>query len=148
MKFTSILLCLFLLSSPQNTPSASADAILGNWESVKNNLKVEVYKDHDDYRARIIWFKNISPTAKPIETWQDEKNPDLTLRSRKVLGMDVLRNFVFNTKNNRWENGEIYDCTTGKTWSSSAWLTDKGFLKVRGFWHFEFIGQTMAFKRF
>ncbi len=147
MKSVAVFMCLFIFCSSITAQKVNTDGILGKWESVKNNLIVEVYKVHTDYRARVIWFKNTNEIARPSNTWVDEKNPDKRLRNRKRLGMEVLSNLVFNIKNNRWEEGQIYDCTTGRTWNSSAWITNQGLLKVRGFWHFEFIGQTMVFKR-
>jgi hypothetical protein len=36
---------------------------------------------------------------------------------------------------------------SGKEWDAVAWITGKQLLKVRGFWHFELLGQTMAFRK-
>lgn len=123
------------------------DAILGKWETTKNNLIVEVYKDHEKYKAKVIWFKNTNEEHNPSAQWRDEKNPDKALRERKILGMEVMQNLMYDPVENRWERGEIYDSTTGRTWSSSAWISPAGLLEVRGYWHFEFIGQTLAFKK-
>lgn len=147
MKVVAILFSLFSLSAVDTGRLNPADAVLGKWETVKENLIVEVYKEHNDYKAKILWFKNTNEKTRPSDTWIDDKNPNAALRHRKILGMQVLQNLVYNPKENRWEGGKIYDCTTGRTWDSSAWISRDGLLKVRGFWHFEFIGQTLVFKR-
>ncbi|MGB4398352.1 MAG: DUF2147 domain-containing protein, partial [Daejeonella sp.] len=77
----------------------------------------------------------------------DQQNPDLALRNRKIIGLEILRNLKFNASTNRWEKGIIYDVRTGKEWNLSALLTENGMLEVKGFWHFEFMGQTMTFKK-
>jgi uncharacterized protein (DUF2147 family) len=143
----SVIFSLFIFAATPDKQLIKSDAILGRWETLKHNLVVEVYKDQNDYKARLVWFDDTDDKSKPMNIRMDEKNPDKTLRSRRVLGMEILHNLVYNAKDDRWEKGEIYDCTSGKTWSSSAWLTKEGLLKVRGFWHFEFIGQTLIFKR-
>lgn len=147
MKTLILLLNFFAHGAVTKSHINPADAILGKWETVKNNLIVEVYKDHNTYKAKVIWFKNTHDKANPSDTWRDEKNPNKSLRQRKVLGMEVLQNLVYNPTENLWEDGKIYDSTTGKTWDSSAWISSGGLLRVRGFWHFQFIGQTMVFKK-
>ncbi|MEO7835350.1 MAG: DUF2147 domain-containing protein, partial [Ginsengibacter sp.] len=68
----------------------NADAILGKWMTVENSLEVEVYKQENKYHAKIIWFK-IEDTTRPMNTRMDKKNPNPALRTRKWLGMEVLR---------------------------------------------------------
>ena len=69
------------------------------------------------------------------------------MRNRKLLGLEVLQGLTYNAEEDKWENGRIYDAKSGKTWDASIGMTDEHLLKVRGFWHFEFFGETMKFKR-
>jgi uncharacterized protein (DUF2147 family) len=123
------------------------DAIVGKWMSIKGNLLVEVYKLNHDFKAKVVWFDDRDDKSKPYNTRMDEKNPDNSLRKRRILGMDVLHGLVYNSEDDRWENGRIYDAKSGKTWDASVWITSDRLLKVRGFWHFEFLGETMQFRR-
>ena len=123
------------------------DAIVGKWMSTENNVMVEVYKLNEDFKAKILWFNDTDDKSKPYTIRLDEKNPDKSLRNRKLLGLEVLQGLTYNSQEDRWENGEIYDAKSGKTWSASVWITDDHFLKVRGFWHFEFLGETKKFRR-
>ncbi|WP_018614399.1 DUF2147 domain-containing protein [Segetibacter koreensis] len=132
------------LAVAQNSP----DAIVGKWEAVpQKNVIVEVYKDQSEYKARVVWFNDNDDKTKPMNVRQDDNNVDPSLRKRRILGLQVLNNMIYNSKNNKWENGKIYDAKSGRTWNSSAWITNNNTLQVRGFWHLEFIGQNMTFKK-
>lgn len=132
------------LSIAQNNP----DAIVGKWITVpQKNLIVEVFRDQNEYKGKIVWFNDSDDKTKPMNIRQDDNNTDPKLRKRKVLGLEVLDNMVYNSKSNRWESGKIYDAKSGRIWSSSAWMRKDNTLQVRGFWHFEFIGQSMIFKK-
>jgi len=126
----------------------NADLIVGKWMAFPDkNLIVEVYKYNNEYRGKIIWFNDSDDKTKPMNIRLDEKNANPALRKRKVLGLEVLTDMIYNPKSNRWESGKIYDAKSGKIWSSSASITKDFTLQVRGFWHFEFIGQNMLFKK-
>lgn len=124
----------------------NSDAILGKWMTVEHSLEVEVYKQENKYHAKIIWFK-IEDTTRPMSSRMDKKNPNPSLRTRKWLGMEVLRNLKYNAKDNEWQDGIIYDAKQGREWDSVAWINSDGFLKVKGYWVFRWISQTLTFKR-
>ncbi|MFT4152599.1 DUF2147 domain-containing protein [Parafilimonas sp.] len=141
MKYITVI--ALLLSALTLTAQNNPDAILGKWESSEKNLIVEVYKQHNNFQARIIWFNN--PGNLLPET--DIKNPDKDLRSRKIVGMDVLSGLEYNAKQNRWTGGKIYDCTSGHTWSATVWLASPDELNVRGFYLVRWLGKTMLFTK-
>jgi hypothetical protein len=115
--------------------------------SQDNNLEVEVFRTDNDFRAKVVWFDDSDDKNQPFTTRCDSKNPDKTLRKRKILGMEVMHGLTYNIDDDEWEDGRIYDASTGKDWNAKAWLTDNGALKVRGYWHFEFLGENMTFRR-
>jgi uncharacterized protein (DUF2147 family) len=136
-----------LFTTPQNKTVIvpNCDQICGKWMSSEKNLTVLVYKSGDHFRAKIIWFRD--DPSKPMEEWTDKNNPDPALRTRKILGMDVLSNFKYDTGNNSWEDGMIYDAKHGKEWNASAYIDEHGLLRVRGYWHFKIFGKTMTFSK-
>lgn len=75
------------------------------------------------------------------------KNPNVQLQKRKVIGMEVMNGLVYNENNNDWEDGRIYDASSGKNWNANALIMEDGCLKVRGFWHLKCLGQDIIFKR-
>lgn len=123
------------------------DQICGKWMSTDKNLAVQVYKDNYDFKAKIIWFDDSDDKTRPMESRADTANPDITLRARKILGMNVLENLMYDPKSNSWEKGLIYDALHGRYWDSAAYITPDGALKVTGYWHFKFIGKTLTFTR-
>lgn len=142
MKY-SILRVLFLFLFAEN----KEDAIVGKWMSTEGNLMVEVYKTGGEFKAKVLWFDDTDDKSKPMAVRCDTKNPDKTLRSRKLIGLEVMHGLVYDAGDGEWEDGRIYDASSGKDWNAKAWLTNDGSLKVRGFWHFEFFGQNMCFKK-
>jgi len=142
--FKFLLLFFFTGVSAINSPNPNL--LCGKWMSAEKNLEVLVYKDGDIFKAKVIWFKN-EDNSKAMEEWTDKHNPDPVLRDRKLIGMDILKNMIYEPKSNSWENGKIYEAKSGKEWDASAKIDDKGELKVTGYWHLKFIGKTMTFVR-
>ncbi len=141
-----VIISLSLLMIKTNAQGRQ-DAILGKWESAEKNLIVEVYKQDNAFKAKILWFYDEDDTITPIDQRLDIKNPDKSLRSRKIVGMDVLSGLVYNAKQGRWMNGRIYDSSSGRTWNATVWLTDADTLNVRGYYIFRFLGKTLIFNR-
>ncbi len=82
-----------------------------------------------------------------MDKWTDKHNPDPALRSRKILGLNILKDMVYHEDTNTWEDGTIYDARHGREWNASAYIDKNGLLRVKGYWHLKFIGRTMAFRR-
>ncbi len=141
-KITSTFLSSILafISLGQNTP----DDILGTWITIAGNCKIEVYKQSQEFKAKIVWLKG---DKNGMNDYIDEKNPDPALRSRKVLGMDVVNGLHYDNEENEYVDGVIYDARSGKKWDSIAWLTADNLLKVKGYWVFKFLSETKTFKR-
>lgn len=102
-----------------------------------------MYKHGDEYRGKMVWFKD--DDSKPMDQWTDKHNPDPKLRERKLLGMDVVTGLVH--KGDSYEGGSIYEAKSGKTWSAAAKLDGNDVLKVKGYWHVKLLGRTMIFRR-
>jgi uncharacterized protein (DUF2147 family) len=139
------LLSSFTTINPNET--VKADRICGKWASTEKDLVVEVYPYKGTYKAKIVWFSGGVTDAKPMETITDIKNPNLSLRNRKVLGLDVVENLTYNAGSNTWEGGKIYEVQSGKYWSAAATIDKTGLLKVKGYWKVKLLGKTMTFKR-
>jgi len=131
------------LYQPPAVPNS--DRICGKWMSAEKNLIVLVYKSGDQFKGKIIWFSD--DPSKPMDEWGDKNNPDPALRTRKILGMEILRDIKYDPHDNSWGDGMIYDAKHGREWNASAYINKEGLLKVKGYWHFKFIGRTMTFHR-
>lgn len=146
-KGVSILSVLLLLIAINTHGQAQPpkERICGKWESTGNDLIIQVFMQNGQFKARIVWYADTE--GKPLDYWTDVHNPDPALRRRKILGMGILRNLTYSPKTNSWENGMVYDSKHGREWNASAHIGKQGLLRVRGYWHFKFIGRTISFKR-
>ncbi|MEP6595408.1 MAG: DUF2147 domain-containing protein [Ginsengibacter sp.] len=143
--FTLLLICSAVTSS--NAQYNPEDAIIGKWINVQNNLEVEVYKQNNCFKAKLLWFNDNDDTSKPMGLRLDDKNPDKSLRSRKLIGMDVLKDLRYSAEDKEWQDGKVYVAKNGKEWDSVAWMTEDNLLKVKGYWLFKFLCQTLTFKK-
>ena len=141
------ILFLFIFTFFLNFNAQSkGDQILGDWMAIDHSVAVKVYKSNNEYQAKVVWFDEKLGSGKPMGSRYDTENPDENLRTRKIIGMQILSDLKYNPKNNSWENGKIYDASSGRTWDSVIHITENGILKVRGYWKFKWIGKTMSFK--
>lgn len=144
--FSALFVLLIISTVPSSGQSLKpSELICGKWENTQKSLIIQVYVDHGEFKAKILWYKDTE--GKPLDYWTDRRNPDPKLRSRKILGMQILRNLKYRPKTNSWEDGIVYDSKHGKEWNSSAYIDKDGDMKVRGYWHVKFIGKTMTFFR-
>ena len=137
----------FLLFFLNFSAQVSKDDLLGKWISTDKSVAVNVYREGNSFKAKVIWFDERLGSGTPMNTRRDSHNPDLALRNRKVIGMDILQDLDYNSEDKRWENGKIYDASSGRTWDTYAEIKKDGLLYVRGFWKFAWIGKTLYFKR-
>jgi uncharacterized protein (DUF2147 family) len=152
MRVTSFaILLLGLLLTPfvsvQAQDDVKPDDVIGVWLTQYKDSKVEIYKDGNKYFGKIVWLKEPidSITGKPKV---DDKNEDPNLRNRPIMGMLLLKNFVFD--DDEWEDGTIYDPKKGKTYSCYMEFPDednKDRLKIRGYIGVSLLGRTVYWTR-
>lgn len=115
-----------------------SDAILGEWLSEKKDSKFLIYKQNSKYFGKVIWGTG-------TET-RDVKNPDLALRARDLIGLEILKDFEFDGEK-IWEDGTIYDPREGKTYSCKITLTNQNVLSVRGYVGISLFGRSETWTR-
>lgn len=125
------------------TANAAADDILGEWFNGSKEAKIQIFKTGSTYSGKIVWLKIPNKDGKPKV---DDKNPDASKRNNKVLGLQILRDFV-STKEDKWENGKIYDPKNGKEYSCEMTLKNPKTLDVRGYIGISLIGRTDTWTR-
>src|SRR5213075_784074 len=122
MRQKLIYLLIAAICSSTSYAQKNPDAIIGQWMSEDDNLKVEVYKEGNQFKAKVLWFDDSDDKTKPWNTRTDEKNPKKELRSRKIVGMEVLSGLTYDEYDDEWVDGVIYDSKSGKEWNSKAWI--------------------------
>jgi uncharacterized protein (DUF2147 family) len=121
-----------------------SDDVLGSWYNQEKDAKIEIYKKNNKYHGKIIWLKEPNENGKPKV---DDDNPDPEKQSRPIMGLVIMTNFVYDD-DYVWNDGNIYDPKSGKTYSCKMTLSEnKKNLDVRGFIGFSLIGRTSVWTR-
>lgn len=108
-----------------------ADKILGVWWNDEKTTKIEVEKKDGKYIGTIVYM--IPEKYENGEPPKDDENPDPELRSRSLIGLQILNGFMYNPKKEEWKDGTIYDPKSGKTYDCYGWLESDDLLKLKGF---------------
>ena len=107
--------------------AAFAQDVVGKWKLEDGTAIVEVYKSGDAYNGKIIWLEK--PTEADGSPAIDNLNPDPQLRTRQVLGLNMLSGL--KKVGDEYTGGKIYDPGNGKTYNCSM-KVEGDILKVRG----------------
>ena len=79
---------------------------------------------------------------------RDVMNNDAKLRSRKLIGTNILSDYKFDKSDNEWESGRIYNFENGNTYRGRMWINSAGELRVRGhWWILWFLSRTKSWTR-
>ncbi|MFN0290313.1 DUF2147 domain-containing protein [Pedobacter helvus] len=141
LRKTSLFVVLFIFSC--QVFAQKKDDILGKWLNPTGEGQIEIYRRGDKFFGKLAWIKE--PNDEKGKPKTDEKNPTESLRNKPVLGLEILKNFIFD--DGKWIDGTIYDPKSGKTYSCKLTLKDHNLLHVRGFIGVSLIGRTEVFKR-
>ena len=107
--------------------AVSAQDVIGKWKLEDGTAIVEVYQQGDVFNGKIVWLEN--PTEADGSPAKDDKNPDKALRSRQVLGLNMLHGLKKDGA--KYSGGKIYDPGNGKTYFCS-FEVEGNTLHVRG----------------
>ena len=120
-----VLFCMIFMLAP--LVAAFAQDVIGKWKLEDGSAIVEVYKQGDVYNGKIVWLKN--PTEADGTPAKDDQNPDPKLRSRQVIGLNMLHGL--KKVGSEYTGGSIYDPGNGKTYNCSM-KVEGDVLHVRG----------------
>jgi uncharacterized protein (DUF2147 family) len=144
MRFQIPLLLLGLLSPPTFSQDSDRERILGTWLTAGGESKVEIYRcDSVTFCGKIIWLRDPLKEGKPVT---DDKNPEDSLKSRPVLGLQILRGFTY-AGDRLWSGGKIYDPKSGNDYSAKMTLVDEQNLDLRGYVVIPLFGRTEKWAR-
>ena len=109
----------------------NADAIAGIWWNDEKTSKIKVEKKDGKYIGTIVFM--IPEKYKNGQPPKDDNNPDESLRSRSLIGLQILQDFDYDANKKEWKNGKIYDPKSGNTYDCYAWMESDDLLKLKGF---------------
>lgn len=110
---------------------AGADDICGVWSEDDGEGTTKITRQADGkYIAKINWVKvTTDSNGRPL---LDKKNPVDSLRTHPIIGTVVMRDIVYNAKENNWTVGWCYDPRLGMTATGVLWFEDgKLWLKAK-----------------
>jgi uncharacterized protein (DUF2147 family) len=134
---------LVILSYAQ---APNADAIVGKWLNEDKDAHVQIYKENGKYYGKIVWLKEPNEPATGLPKLDDD-NEDESLRSRPVMGLILLKDFIYDSDDNEWQDGTIYDPKNGSTYDCYMHFDDNGVLKIRGYIGISWIGRNTYWTR-
>ncbi len=126
---TAAALLAFAATPLLATPALAADPAEGVWLTQTGTGKVKIGPcagQPERLCGAISWLKDPAD-AKAT----DANNPDAKLKSRPILGLQMLWGFKSSAPG-KWTGGKIYDPQTGKTYDSKISVNANGTLKVEG----------------
>lgn len=121
---------------------AQADKVVGEYKCERNGIqsKIKVFKYEDGYRAQVFWVDNLK--MEDGSTRLDPKNPDVSKRNTRADQIVLISKVKFNGKDS-WDEGKIYDPTSGKVYSVTLSFKNDKTLKVRGYLGTPILGESM-----
>lgn len=130
MKKYSIILFLVIVSQ-----LFSKDPYVGYWEMPDGKVIIQIEKVNKEYVGYVRWLKDLTyPEGDPMKGIEqiDRKNPNSSLRKRKVMDLQVVGGLKLNKQGTSLVDGWIYDSWNGKKYYGSAKVIDDNTLSLKG----------------
>jgi len=132
----AVFLCLFAAIYTTAFAQTKADRIIGYYltyddKTGDESSQIQIFKaTNGKYYGKIVWLKEPNENGKPKV---DDENPDKALQNKPILGLQLLKGFIFEEKSDEWKDGSIYDPESGKTYNCFIKFDGEKDLKIRGF---------------
>jgi uncharacterized protein (DUF2147 family) len=121
------------------------EAVFGRWAQDRSILEVRPVEDG----LEMVIVAMVDPNYRedeeigvPGEPRVDVNNPDESLRSRTILGLNLVSGYQYD--DGTWQ-GQIYDPESGKLYSSKMKVGREGNLEMRGYIGIPLFGRTASF---
>ena len=135
----NLLLALLITTFGAHAANAQS-ALLGRWKADDNDGYMEVYQKGGKYYGKLL--------NTPMEDGKpklDKKNPVAAQRSKPLHGINIIAGFEAVDKN-EFENGTIYDPTTGKSYKGRIRIKGS-VMELRGYIGSPVFGRTVVWRR-
>lgn len=121
------------------------DRLIGVWEPSNGRSRIKIEKIGAKYFGKIVWLKEpIDPNTNKNKV--DKNNPDTSMRNVPLKGYRLLKDFVYQGKN-EWSEGSIYDPENGSTYNCVINMKNDNVLDIRGYIGIKALGRTDSWKR-
>ena len=117
----------------------------GTWVTEGGLSRIEIFDCDGQVCGKLVWFEE--PNEEDGTPKIDDENPDETMQSRPLMGLQFLQGFDPSGPT-AWGGGTIYDAESGKTYSSTIELTDDNTIEVRGYVLLPIFGRSQTWTRY
>jgi uncharacterized protein (DUF2147 family) len=124
-------------------PSAAATPV-GLWYAEGGAAQVAIEACGTELCGRVVWLR--SPFDEDGCDLRDRHNPDPSLRTRPVMGLEVLHGLK-PRPDGAWIGGTIYDPATGNTYTCQLALDGDARVRLRGYLGIPLLGRTTTWTR-
>lgn len=107
------------------TPALAATPVTGKWITAGKDSVVEIAPCGQKLCGKVAKLLTPTPNGPPV----DRNNPNPALKSRPLIGLPILSDFV--EAGAQW-SGTIYNPRNGKTYRSNVARNPDGTLMVQG----------------
>lgn len=151
IKVKLLALTAILFFSASSLANDTGDRLLGYWLTENDKATVEIYRQGEVYFGKIIALKEpLYPQGHESglagKAKIDRNNPDSAKQSQPIIGLNMLRDFVY-VADNKWQKGKIYDPENGKEYDCNIKFSAENTLAVRGFIGLTLFGRTTEWRR-
>ena len=125
--YRTTLVTLALMFGFMIAPANAADPT-GTWLTQNADARIRVTRCGNNMCGTVVWLKDTidAQTGKPPV---DDKNPDQSMRNRKILGLVIFT--MASDGNGGWAGG-IYNSDDGQTYKGKLVLRSAKQLEVQG----------------
>jgi uncharacterized protein (DUF2147 family) len=137
------LVCAALLALSQllgQTASAATPIPVGRWIWDTGEAAIEFHPCGTALCGRVVWLRD--ETEHGSEHVVDSKNPDSSLRSRRICGLDYITGLRLNP-DGAWVAGRIYDVLHGHTYDLDLTNVKPDRIEMRGYQGIHLLGTTL-----
>ncbi|THD54887.1 DUF2147 domain-containing protein [Phenylobacterium sp.] len=125
-------LAAVLLAVAHGARAAPGDQVFGVWLTQAKDGKVRIAPCANDAAQTCgVILSGKAPDGQDARLVTDIKNPDPALRSRPIVGLQIISGFRRDGEGG-WTGGRIYDPVGGKTYKAKMGAGPNGALKVAG----------------
>jgi uncharacterized protein (DUF2147 family) len=117
---------------------------VGLWYAEGGAAQVAIEPCGAELCGRVVWLR--SPLDDDGCDLRDRHNPEPALRSRRVIGLDVLHGLKPQGVGT-WGSGSIYDPASGNTYTCSLTINGDDRLRLRGYIGIPLLGRTTTWTR-
>jgi uncharacterized protein (DUF2147 family) len=103
--------------------ASSISSIERIWQ-VQDKYRIQISQNNGVYNGKIIWIA-------PGKETKDVKNSDKKLRSRDLIGVEMLKGFTYKADKKQWTGGSIYVPDAGRKLNARLSITPKNEIQVK-----------------